>query len=342
MTENPTDYDLIQDSRILGVETILSNAAEPPSGGEFSYPVVGQAVSSSMWQWITRGQGDGIIEVGGWPYRLTDLDNASNTGTLTVSTVTGTANAVVAGFFHQLSESMTLSFPMPSSGTVTYHVCLTHDPREENTADGPVSVQVYSGTPPTTFSRTHVVLYTVRRSANQLLTDATVERFRPRVAPVLVVASEDHLGDPKQRLWGTLAVAHQTREWFMAMGSDADVGGPTEWRNLTSPEWTQSTSTAHVWAGHGERPAWRRRGDIIELKGRVRQSSGSAYSPSNAGYTLISNSPTFNNGPLLGGADSNSNPVRRNSVNSDGRPTFIPVGSSASWIDLTGYFYYWK
>ena len=47
----PSEYDLTQDALIAPMRDILLTAAEPPSGPEFSYPVVDQAVSSSMWQW---------------------------------------------------------------------------------------------------------------------------------------------------------------------------------------------------------------------------------------------------------------------------------------------------
>ena len=337
MSETPSLYDLTQDALIGPMRDILLTAAEPPSGPEFSYPVVDQAVSSSMWQWITRGQGDGIIEVGGWPYRLTGLDNASNTAVLKVSSLTGTANAVVAGFFHQLSEDLPISLPMPSSGTTTYYICLTHDPREEGTASGPVSVQTYSGTPPATFGRTHVVLHTVLRTANQLLTDAVVESFRPRVAPTMLVARESQLGDPRQRLWGTLAMAHETSEWFMAMGSSSDSGGPTSWRNLTSPGWTESTSNAFVWVGHGHRPSWRVVGDRVELKGRVKRSNNAAF---NAGtpYTLIPNCPdAVGSIQMNAGSTGNGRTVLMNTGSA--KPVFEP-SATTSWIDLAGFFYY--
>ena len=337
MSETPSLYDLTQDALIGPMRDILLTAAEPPSGPEFSYPVVDQAVSSSMWKWITRGQGDGIIEVGGWPYRLTGLDNATNTATLKVSSLTGTANAVVAGFFHQLSEDLPISLPMPSSGTTTYYICLTHDPREEGTASGPVSVQTYSGTPPATFGRTHVVLHTVLRTANQLLTDAVVESFRPRVAPTMLVARESQLGDPSQRLWGTLAMAHETSEWFMAMGSSSDSGGPTSWRNLTSPEWTESTSNAFVWVGHGHRPSWRAVGDRVELKGRVKRSNNAAFNVETP-YTLIPNCPdAFGSIQMNAGSTGNGRTVLMNTGSE--KPVFEP-SATTSWIDLAGFFYY--
>ena len=338
MSETPTPYDLTQDALIGPMRDILLTAAEPPSGPEFSYPVVDQAVSSSMWKWITRGQGDGIIEVGGWPYRLTGLDNATNTAILRVSTLTGTANAIVAGFFHQLSEDLPISLPMPSSGTTTYYICLTHDPREEGTAAGPVSVQTYSGTPPATFGRTHVVLHTVLRTANQLLTDAVVESFRPRVAPTMLVARESQLGDPSQRLWGTLAMAHETSEWFMAMGSSSDAGGPSRWQNITSPDWTRSTSNAHIHQTTGSFPSWRLEGDRVHLVGRVRQSSGNPYSAGND-YTPIPNCPDVGrSGRTSGGANSRGEPLY--ALLTPGTKPRVVTPSSSSYMDLTGISYY--
>ena len=287
MTENPTDYDLIQDSRILGVETILSNAAEPPSGVEFSYPVVGQAVSTSMWQWVTKGVGNGIIDLGDSSYWLRNLDNATNTARLVVGS-RGTANAIVEGFYHQLSEDMTISLPMPSSGTTTYYVCLTYDPRNESSQAGPISVQVYSGTPPVSFNRVHVVLWTVRRQANQLLTDAVTERFRPRVAPVIYVWEESHKPDPAQQLWGSLCVVGKTGSLYRSADESESGGssGVRAWVPMSDVALRGDTDF-YVYAGHGARIGSTRIGQMVVLEGRVVRAGGSMFDASTeTGYLL--------------------------------------------------------
>lgn len=337
----PTEYDLVQDQKILPMQQILSQAAEPPTGSEFSYPVVGQGISSSMWQWITKGVGNGVIDLGDYPYTLENLNNATNSGVLKVGQ-RGTANAIVEGFYHQLSEDMTVSLPMPSSGTTTYSVCLTHDPRNGDSAGGPISVQVYSGTPPTTFGRVHVVLWTVRRSANQLLTDATVERIRPRVAPVIYVWAEDHKPDPAQQLWGTLCVVGSTAAIYRAtsVAEAGGDGGARAWVSLTDPPWVEYGDTpTYVWPGHGQQRAIQRVGKRRRLRGRVSRRDGSAMTPSSVGYLLWTCGPDDIPGvsaqlPVVCGSSANPKFGLINIVQGSAEIRLYPAGT-IPWLDLS-------
>lgn len=282
MTVTPeSNYALIQQ-----LQDLVSSAAEPPSGEEFSYPVVDQAVSSSMWQWITMGVGSGMIDTGGNPYNLVNLSNATNTAQISVSGSTGTANAILRGFFHQLSANKTISLPMPGS-TTTYHICLTFDPRNENDVLGPVSVEVYSGEPPTTFNRHHIVLWTVRRQPNQLLTDAEFTSMRPRVAPTLLVEWPSRLPRPEAMPWGTLCFAHATREWYMAVGSTSGSGGPTEWRNLSQPIAEPISLYSFRKAMASDRvPRTLLDDGVVTMSGGFRRTTDEAFTPSGEGWYL--------------------------------------------------------
>src|SRR5699024_11049454 len=62
------------------------------------------------------------------------------------------------------------------------------------------------GTPPTSHDRVHVVLYKVERGPNQLLTQATVTRYRPYTAGLLSVQNRNQLPDPAAYPAGTLVV----------------------------------------------------------------------------------------------------------------------------------------
>ena len=350
MSETPSLYDLTQDALIGPMRDILLTAAEPPSGPEFSYPVVDQAVSSSMWSWITLGMGSGILDAGGRPYWLTSLDNAANTATLTPSTTIGTANALIRGFFHQLSESMTVSLPMPSSGTTTYHVCLTYDPREESSSGGPISVQTYAGAPPPTFGRHHIVLWTVRRTANQLLTDAVVTQVRPKVAPTITVdTDEQRLAIPtRSLLWGTLCLVHSTGEMWRAMGSSADEqsGGPTGWRSVTDPGWVEYGDTpTYGWPGFGHRRAIQRVGKRRRLRGNVRPRDNSAMTSTSTGYLMFTladgdvpaHSEKF---VVAGSGNQNSATVAiivggKSDANQPGEVRAFPK-ETTSWVSLSG------
>ena len=275
MSETPSLYDLTQDALIGPMRDILLTAAEPPSGAEYSYPVTGQALNTDMWHWSMLAMGSGILDTGGGPYRLRDLNNATNTAVLRVSELTGDANAVIRGFLHKLTANKTLTFPMPSAGTVTYHVCLTFDPREESSQQGPISVQVYTGTPPTTFGRHHITTHTVRRSANQLLTDATVQEHRPRVSPVSFYGSVDQLPKPTEVLWGELAVIASTGHIWVATGPA--TGEIAWWENLSAPKPTPITP--HPWNKHAAGAPLQGVlvGGIVHLAGRVERTSGERY-----------------------------------------------------------------
>src|SRR5699024_7606236 len=113
------------------------------------------------------------------------------------------AESIVEGFYHRLTEDMELPFPAVTTTTV-YHVTITYDPRLFKTT--PLKIEVYPGEPPTSQGRIHLLLHTVERKPNQLLTQATITRFRQYTAGLLSVQNEDQLPDPRSVPAGTLAV----------------------------------------------------------------------------------------------------------------------------------------
>lgn len=283
MSETPTDYDLLQDDKILAHDQILSQAAEPPNTTSYSYPVVGQGWSTEMWRRINRNVGNGILAEGGNPFWLRNLNNATNTATITVSTLTGEAAAVMHGFYFAMTEDTTVALPMPSSGSVTYSICLTYDPRNEKDAAGPISLEVYSGTPPTTFNREHTVLWTVRRSANQLLTDATVTRVRPFVGGIISVNSFEELPNPGELLFGTLGMVRNDRALYYAytpIESGSNDGDPY-WESLTDPEWIDRVNGTYEHGSLGFHPASARIGTKVVLRGTVQLKSGYPFNTGN-------------------------------------------------------------
>src|SRR5699024_1364579 len=70
----------------------------------------------------------------------------------------------------------------------------------------PLKIEVYPGEPPTSQGRIHLLLHTVERKPNQLLTQATITRFRQYTAGIVSVQNEDQLPDPRSVPAGTLAV----------------------------------------------------------------------------------------------------------------------------------------
>jgi hypothetical protein len=215
MTE-PTNYDLIQDGRLDALDDLVHPYYQPPGEQEYSFPVVGQGVSSEMFQQISRAAGTGVFvqhdaEGAQSPYRLTGMPggdsetNATNQMMLRTSSVTGRSEAAIEGFFHTQLQDMPVSFP-PVTTPTTYYLALTYDPRREEEEAGPIRIEVHANDLPTTHGRKHIVLYTVRREPNQLLTQATTQQHKPWLGHVINVWRYNDLPDPKTVEYGTLAV----------------------------------------------------------------------------------------------------------------------------------------
>ena len=250
MPDQPTIYDLIQDGRLDAIEGVVSSHYDPPEGPEYSFPVVGQGVSFQQFQLISRAAGTGVYvqhdaEGAQSPYRLTDMPggpaetNAQNKMMLRVSSLTKRSEAAIEGFFHAQTQDIPISLPAVAQPT-TYRVCLTLDPRNEDEPGGPVSVQVYTTEPPTTYGRRHIILWTVQRNPNELLTDATVTQTRPWLGHVINVWHENQLPDPTQVEYGTLAVVINANRpkvftsrgvWGWIPVSSGPIG---DWVNITS------------------------------------------------------------------------------------------------------------
>lgn len=257
MTQDPTPYDLLQDAAIEGLQEIVTPYYTPPGDAEYSFPVVGQGITADQYRLMSLGQANGIIHGDngvvndspnstGYRYYLeghaTDAEtNQRNTLMLRAGT---SAEAILEGFYHRLSEDMELSFPAVSTPT-TYHVCLTYDPRREDEPTGPIHVEVYAGEPPTTHGRVHVILHTVERQPNQLLSQATRTRYRPYTAGVVSIQTEAQLPDVNSYPAGTLAVPSGAEARGIFVRSNTH---PRRWANTMVGPWEQcrpATGWAH-------------------------------------------------------------------------------------------------
>ena len=284
---DPTPEEL--QTQIDELKSLITTQYEPPTGTEYSYPVVNQPMNDEMWQYVTLGIGSGVLDEGGQPYWLRGRENVNDTVSITASTTTGTAQAIVNGFYHRLTADKLFTVPAVQA-TTTYHFCLTYDPAASTEPGGPISLQMYAGTPPTTMGRSHVVLWKVTRRPNQLLTGATVERVRPRVSSAVYVWEEAHKPDPNKQLSGSLCVVGETNEIYRVSSEGVDESGARGWVSLVSPSWSNpGDSASYVWPGHGHRRGYRRVGDSVELRGRVARSNGSNFVPggaNDAGYLV--------------------------------------------------------
>ena len=216
MAEEPSNYDRIQDQRLDDLESLITAEYEPPAGTEYSFPVANQGITQDQFRLMNLGQANGMIhgnngvindspDSTGWRYYLDrhDSDSETNQRNTLILRAGTSAESIVEGFYHRLTEDLELPFP-PVTTKTTYYVTITYDPRDFKT--NPVKIQVYPGTPPTSQGRVHVVLYKVERGPNQLLTQATVTRYRPYTAGLLSVQNRNQLPDPAAYPAGTLVV----------------------------------------------------------------------------------------------------------------------------------------
>ncbi|MGJ5724889.1 hypothetical protein ACSBQT_10965 [Brevibacterium sp. H602] len=326
------------------LQTLVSaDTYEMPEGPEFSYPAVGQAVDDEMWQYITLALGNGVLALPGHPYWLEEPDNANNTMKLKVSPTTGNAQAVLRGFYHRLLRDMTLSFPMPTQ-TTTYYVVLELNPLKAKSPAGPISVKVYPNELNTESGRQHLILWTVVRKPNQLMSDAVVTQRRPKIAPTLAVDSEDQLPPLDTVLWGTIVLiggSQQPPEIVRAGGGD-ETGTPTVWVRVTDPEWYEPGDTAtYEWVGHGYHRARRRVGNTMEFRGRIRKVDGTNFIPgggSSRGYLFwtLSEGPEQEQRFITATSGLSGQSLAVVTVYRDGEVRALPLLSEASWISLDG------
>ena len=327
-------------TQIDELKDLITTQYEPPSGSEYSYPVVNQPMNDEMWQYVTLGLGSGILDEGGRPYWLRGRENANNTLRITVSTTKNNAQAAVRGFYHRMTEDKTFTVPGVTS-TTTYQFCLTYDPAASATPGGPISLQMYAGEPPTTMGRFHVVLWKLTRKPNQLLTDAAVETVRPKLSPRIAVDTFDSLPDPSGYLWGTQAFVADEDAFYRTYGSSEESGGPTQWRPVTSPAWRDLSYAANrKYAGHGHQFGYVKVGNIVRLRGHIARADGGNFSmPSSDGWYLgtlpVGARPALSWDTITSGAGYFPPRLVRVTVNSNGEIWAYPE-TSTTWISLDG------
>ena len=270
---DPTLEELQQ--QIDELKSLITTQYEPPSGTEFSYPVVNQPMNDEMWQYVTLGLGDGVLDEGGQPYWLRGRENADNTLRITVSTTTDDAQAMLRGFYHRMTADKVFTVPGVTEDTL-FHFCLTYDPLGHNRSDGPITLQMYAGTPPTTQGRFHIVLWTLLRKPNQLLTDATVSRVRPKISPMITVDEEADKPEPAKVLWGTRCMVTKTGIEYRATGSSDEDDGPKLWQRVDQPWGWRVLPLGSSYRSAGTTPEYRVLAGKVEFRGDVRNTGGTA------------------------------------------------------------------
>lgn len=245
-------YEELQ-QRVEDLEKLVKPYYEPPGDQEYSFPVERQGITQDQFSLISRAAGTGVYVQHGddyahSSYRLSELPggetetNARNQMVLRVSEGSRQSEAVISGFFHVLAENKHIDLPAVTT-TTTYYLCLTYDPRDFRSANGPISIKVYDDEPPETDGQKHIILYTVTRRPNELLSDATIEQTNPWIGHVINVWSVANLPEPTSVEYGTLAVVIRNPR-APEMYTNRGVWG---WIRLNHTDWEEVTNVRSSW-----------------------------------------------------------------------------------------------
>lgn len=196
---------------------------------ERSYPVVNKPLSETDWQGIQIVNGNGVIDQGGWPYLLTNIDSATNTVTVAVDQKTGKNKAYLSGFIHEITHAQTLSIPGVTA-TTTYVVGLVYDPALNTTEAGPISLKVWTDPGDYLGGKTRLELYRITREPNVELTGSTILEIRPRVSHIEVVNTFEQLPRGEDTLIETLAVTRDKGEFYRLEKVAAD--NTLQWKKI--------------------------------------------------------------------------------------------------------------
>lgn len=264
------------DERVTALEKLIkASPAADFTGLQRSYPVEGQQMTSDMWGNVTLGVGNGILDRGGYPYDLININNSRNQVTIKPEK-DGPAAAIVNGYYHELHKQMVLDIPAPSTGTVTYDIALTYDPAAHNTTGGPVQLKRLNATYTPRIGEIILKLHSITRRANQLLTDAEFVNHRPRIAPTIYVHRPESMPAHDSVLYGTMCIVKtEGRVYTRMMERWEPLEPPVERVNLSG------TGTDYVW---GANSYILREGPYRRLFGRLRRADDRNFEPTTTGY----------------------------------------------------------
>ena len=248
---------------------------------EQSFPLNEQPMSDEQWKQVTLGIGSGVLNEGGDPYRLTNINNATNQVTVNVSTQTGLAQAIVAGFYHRIDAPVVVDVPAVTT-TTTYWIVLEYSPLRLEQGEPPVQLKVVKALD-TSQNKQYLVLHKFYRRPNQLLTDANYRSVKPRIAPTLQVRDDTELPEPDTVIRGTVAVVHGDYPDIKIAKQDA--GQPVAWVSVLSGQWQTLRDHSNTTSFSGSPKQFKRAGVSRSLRGQFYRSSG-AYTTSSAGYIV--------------------------------------------------------
>ena len=249
---------------------------------EESFPMRDEPMTDEQWKQVTLGIGNGVLNEGGDPYRLTNINNATNQVTVNVSTTTGLAQAIVAGFYHRIDAPVVLDVPAVTKAT-DYWIVLEYSPLRLESSEPPVQLKVIKDGLDFSQGKQYLVLHKFYRRANELLTDANYRSVKPRIAPLLQVRDTSELPEPGEVIRGTVAVVHG--DFPDIKIAKADPGQSVAWVSILSGKWFDLQDHANTTSFSGSPKQMKRTGPTRYLRGQFYRSSG-PYTTSGAGYIV--------------------------------------------------------
>lgn len=249
---------------------------------EESFPMRDEPMTDEQWKQVTLGIGNGVLNEGGDPYRLTNINNATNQVTVNVSTQTGLAQAIVAGFYHRIDAPVVLDVPAVTKAT-NYWIVLEYSPLRLESSEPPVQLKVIKDGLDFSQGKQYLVLHKFYRRPNELLTDANYRSVKPRIAPLLQVREFSELPEPGEVIRGTVAVVHG--DFPDIKIAKQDFGQPLAWASLLSGKWFNIQDHANTTNFAPSPKQMKRTGPTRYLRGQFYRSSG-AYTTSSAGYIV--------------------------------------------------------
>ena len=249
---------------------------------EESFPMRGEPMTDEQWKQVTLGIGNGVLNEGGDPYRLTNINNATNQVTVNVSTTTGLAQAIVAGFYHRIDAPVVLDVPAVTKAT-NYWIALEYSPLRLESSEPPVQLKVIKDGLDFSQGKQYLVLHRFYRRANELLTNANYRAVKPRIAPLLQVRDTSELPEPGEVIRGTVAVVHGDYP-DIKIAKD-EPGQPLAWVSILSGKWQTVGDRTNAVNFQGAPKQFRRVGTTRYLRGQFHRTNG-AYTATSSGYLV--------------------------------------------------------
>ena len=250
---------------------------------EESFPMRDEPMTDEQWKQVTLGIGNGVLNEGGDPYRLTNINNATNQVTVNVSTTTGLAQAIVAGFYHRIDAPVVLDVPAVTKAT-NYWIVLEYSPLRLESSEPPVQLKVIKDALDFSQGKQYLTLHRFYRRPNELLTDANYRSVKPRVAPLLQVRDFSELPEPGEVLRGTVAVVHG--DYPDLKIAKAEPGQPVAWVSILSGTWQTLPDGANTTNFSGSPKQLKRVGSTRYLRGQFYRQGGTAYTAIASGYII--------------------------------------------------------